>query len=241
MEKERAKDKEYFEKIENEINKEQEMDKKEERNQIKRKTFKRQTNKKQTRKASKNKNENLIENEKSTSKFVDKDKDIKNEKNLEEQKDIEKLNIGLKDKIEENEKEKNINIEYEIFLGTKEIFTILSLIGVNILNSEIEEKIENELKNKYIMDKYLTKKDFMEYIFWFEPFFEYVNDKSKINDDKNINNSKLIKEFLFDIWKNDDNSTYFDFKKFLEVLRSNRYVTDLTNNEVRYYDIIFDK
>ena len=241
MEKERAKDKEYFEKIENEINKEQEMDKKEERNQIKRKTFKRQTNKKQTRKASKNKNENLIENEKSTSKFADKDKDIKNEKNLEEQKDIEKLNIGLKDKIEENEKEKNINIEYEIYLGTKEIFTILSLIGVNILNSEIEEKIENELKNKYIMDKYLTKKDFMEYIFWFEPFFEYVNDTSKINDDKNINNSKLIKEFLFDIWKNDDNSTYFDFKKFLEVLRSNRYVTDLTNNEVRYYDIIFDK
>ena len=91
------------------------------------------------------------------------------------------------------------------------------------------------------MDKYLTKKDFMEYIFWFESFFEYVNDKSKMDDDKNINNSKHIKEFLFDIWKNDDNSTYFDFKKFLEVLRSNRYVTDLTNNEVRYYDIIFDK
>jgi hypothetical protein len=241
MEKERAKDKEYFEKLENEINKELEMDKKEERNQIKRKTIKRQSNQRKTRRTSQIKNENLKLNEKPISKFVDKDKDIKNEKNTEEQKDIEKKNISIKEKIEENEKEKNINIEYEIYLGTKEIFTILSLIGVNILNSEIEEKIENELKDKYIMDKYLTKTDFMEYIFWFEPFFEYVNDKSKTDDDKIINNSQHIKEFLFDIWKNDDNSTYFDFKKFLDVLRSNRYVTDLTNNEVRYYDIIFDK
>ena len=243
MEKVRAKDKEYFEKLENEINKELEMEKKEERSQIKRKTVKRQTNKRQTKKITNIKNENLKLNEKPTSKFLDKDKDkeIKNEKILEEQKDIEKQNISIKGKMEENEKEKNINIEYETYLGTKEIFTILSLIGVNILNSEIEEKIENELKDKYIMDKYLTKKDFMEYIFWFEPFFEYVNDKSKMDDDKNINNSKSIKEFLFDIWKNDDNSTYFDFKKFLDVLRSNKYVTDLTNNEVRYYDIIFDK
>jgi len=222
MEKERQKDKEYFKKLEDELNKEEEMDKR-----------------RKSKKASMIKNENLKLKEKEKSPSMGKDKDNKNENNLEEQKDTEHQNISIKDKIEE--KEKDINIEYETYLGTKEIFTILSLIGVNILNSEIEEKIEKELKDKYIMDKYLTKKDFMEYIFWFEPFFEYINDKSKRDNDKSIINNKSIKEFLFDIWKNDDNSTYFDFKKFLDVLRSNRYVTDLTNNEVRYYDIIFEK
>ena len=125
-------------------------------------------------------------------------------------------------------------------MNTKEIFTILSLIGVNVLTNEMEQKIENELKDKYFMNKYLNKIDFLEYKFWFESFFEYLNDK---NEDENKNKgSKDIKEFLFDVWKNDDNSSYFDFKKFLEVLKINKYVTDYVDfNEVRYYDIIFEQ
>ena len=117
---------------------------------------------------------------------------------------------------------------------------MLSLIGINVLTSEMAEKIENELKDKYIMNKYLIKKDFVEYKFWFESFFEYLNDKQE-NEDKN-NGSKIIKEFLFDIWKSDDNSTYFDFKQFLDALKVNKYITDYVDfNEVKYYDIIFEK
>ena len=104
----------------------------------------------------------------------------------------------------------------------------------------MEEKIDNELKPKYFMSKYLNKKDFMEYKFWFESFFEYLNDKQE-NEDKN-NGSKIIKEFLFDIWKSDDNSTYFDFKQFLDASKVNKYITDYVDfNGVKYYDIIFEK
>ena len=127
-------------------------------------------------------------------------------------------------------------------MNTKEIFTILVLIGVNVLTNEMEDKIENDLKDKYFMNKYLHKKDFIEYKFWFESFFEYLNHKNE-NDNEDINKGNLnIKEFLFDMWKNDDNSTYFDFKKFLDVLNINKYVTDYVDfNDVRYYDIIFEQ
>ena len=139
------------------------------------------------------------------------------------------------------EEEKKETIEYNTYLSTKEIFTMIPLIGVNILTPEIEEKIEKEIKDKLIMEKYLTKKDFLEYHFWFEPFFEYyIYDK--IDEKEGITGSKMIKEFLFDLWKNDENSTYFDFNIFFDVLRINKYVTDLMDfNEVKYYDIIFSK
>ena len=129
-------------------------------------------------------------------------------------------------------------------MNTKEIFTILSLIGVNVLTKEMEEKIENELKDKYYMNKYLNKNDFFQYEFWFESFFEYLNDNSEdISEDIRDNKAgQDLKEFLFDIWKNDDNSPYFDFKKFLDVLKINKYVTDYVDfSEVRYYDIIFEQ
>ena len=137
------------------------------------------------------------------------------------------------------EEEKKETIEYNTYLSTKEIFTMIPLIGVNILTPEIEEKIEKEIKDKLIMEKYLTKKDFLECHFWFEPFFEYyIYDK--IDEKEGITGSKMIKEFLFELWKNDENSTYFDFNKFFDVLRINKYVTDLIDfNEIKYYDIIF--
>ena len=90
------------------------------------------------------------------------------------------------------------------------------------------------------MKKYLTKNNFLEYKFWFEPFFDYLNDK-KENEDM-YKGMRNIKEFLFDIWKIDNNSNYIDFKKFIEVLKVNKYVTDFADfNDIRYYDIIFYK
>ena len=196
--------------------------------------------KKKTRKFEKSNNGTINE-------AINIDKNKKEEQKNNINNSIKEINESLKTinnndihkKEKEKEVENNNNVEYEVFLNTKEIFTILSLIGVNILTSEVEEKIENELKSKYIMDKYLSKKDFMEYKFWFEPFFDYINEKS---ENKDINNSQNIKGFLFDIWKNDDNSFYFNFKKFLEVLKTNKYVTNYVDfNDVRYYDILFEQ
>ena len=163
---------------------------------------------------------------------LSKEKIIKDET---QEKKIEKNNNQNINNIEE----KKEDIEYNIYLNTKEIFTILSLIGVNVLTPEIEEEIEKNLKDKLIIGKYLNKKDFLEYKFWFESFFEYYNH-DKIDNDEGIIGNKIIKEFLFDLWKNDENSTFFNFQKFLNVMKINKYVTDLIDfNDIKYYDIIF--
>ena len=234
------------------INNEEEENEEQEKDSIKRKDKKKPTNKISKNKKNEDFKERISRKSINTDLFKDKKnneekkvtklKEIKEETKInEKEKEKEKNEKLEKEKIEnekiENEKNK---IEYEIYLNTKEIFTILSLIGVNVLTNEMEQKIENELKDKYFMNKYLNKNDFLEYKFWFESFFEYLNDK---NEDENKNKGgKDIKEFLFDVWKNDDNSSYFDFKKFLEVLKINKYVTDYVDfNEVRYYDIIFEQ
>ena len=223
---------------------EQNKDKKEKEKEKEKESIKRKDNKKTTNRSLISKK---IENskEKSPKKVNEdesKDKNKKTEKNeIKEEKDTKIIDDKNKNKNEEKEKEKEKKIvEYDTYLGTKEIFTILSLIGVNVLTNEMEEKIDNELKDKYIMNKYLKKNDFLEYKFWFETFFEYLNEKNEKGDE--IKGMQNIKEFLFDIWKNDDNSTDFDFKKFLDILKVNKYVTDCVDfKDIRYYDIIFEQ
>ena len=95
-----------------------------------------------------------------------------------------KINIENKNK---NKKEENNNQdnnieeknEYEIYLNTNEIFTILALIGCKVLNTIEEENIFKDLKDKLISEKYLAKKDYFEYNFWFEKDLEYQNQISK--------------------------------------------------------------
>ena len=135
------------------------------------------------------------------------------------------------------EKEKKENNDYNIYLNTKEIFTIIILMGVNVLTKENEEKIEKEITNKLYMNKYLYKKDFMEYIFWFEDFFEYY---TSYKNGSEVHGNIIIKEFLFNLWKIDENSEYFDFIKFFDALKINKYITENADfNQLRYYDIIF--
>ena len=145
---------------------------------------------------------------------------------------------------------KNDNLEYEIYLNTNEIFTILSLIGCKVLNTLEEENISKSLKEKLISGKYISKNDFMEYSFWFEKDLEYQNNifkyeeslrkKSKkiVKDNKmNIN----IKEFIFNLWK-DESGNKMDFEKFMSILKMNRYITDINAfKEDNYYNIIFEK
>ena len=179
---------------------------------------------------------NQINNSKFKGLKLNDKKDNKNTKEEIQKNNTTKNNTtNTNNTIDEN-KNKDENIEYNAYLNTKEIFTILPLLGVNILTPEEEDKIEKELKNKLVMGKYLTKTDFLEYKFWFEPFFDfYIIEETDENKETN-----MLKEFLFDLWKNDENSTYFNFEKFFTTLKVNKYVTDFTDfNEVRYYDIIF--
>ena len=192
--------------------------------------------KKDDKKISKRKNaRNQANNSKKLTTIKSKEK-TENKSTMETIKKLSVFNINTKLTISEMKKD---IIEYNSFLSTKEIFTMLSLIGVNILTPEIEEKINKDLKNKLIKGRYLCKTDFLEYQFWFETFFEfYINEK--IDGYEGLSGKKIIKEFLFDIWKNDENSNYFDFNKFFNVLKVNKYITDLTDfSDVRYYEIIF--
>ena len=87
----------------------------------------------------------------------------------------------------------------------------------------------------------------MEYNFWFEKFFEYQNNLNNLineniewivddHKDKKMN----IKQFLFELWK-DDTGNNINIKQLLLILKIGNYITDLTNNNnKRYYEIIFN-
>ena len=85
----------------------------------------------------------------------------------------------------------------------------------------------------------------MKYNFWFEKKFEYQNQQlNNINEgnDAKKNEKINIKEFLFELWK-DENGNNFNLKKFLEVLKISNYITDFNEyNHKKYIDILlFDK
>ena len=151
--------------------------------------------------------------------------------------------------INNHENDNNDNkVEYEKYLNTNEIFTILSLIGCQVLSKEEEEKIMSELKEKLKNGRLLSKKDFMEFEFWFEQelvyqkedvIYQQIMDENK-NEEENKNNKMNIKEFLFSLWK-DDNGENLNFKQYLGVLKISKYITDLNEfEEEKYYDIIFN-
>ena len=159
-----------------------------------------------------------------------------------------KYNIEHKNIKDENNNDNEEIKEYEIYLNTNEIFTILVLIGCKVLNTIEEENIFKDLKDKLISEKFITKKDFMNYNFWFEKDFEYQNfiihdeitpKKSKKNAKDNI--SKVnIKEFIFNLWKDDDGNK-MDFGKFISLINMNRYMTDINAfKEQRYFNLIFE-
>ena len=148
------------------------------------------------------------------------------------------------DKSDENK----IN-EYEDYIKTPEIFTILSLLGCEILTQEIEEEINSYFKDILIQKKYLDRNDYMKYNFWFEKKFEYQNQQLNITNEGNEGlkteekNEKInIKKFLFELWK-EENGNNFNLKKFLKVLKISNYITDFDGySHKKYFDIlIFDK
>ena len=137
------------------------------------------------------------------------------------------------------------DVEYETYIKTPDIFTLLSLINSTILTTEKEEQILKYFKDKLINGKYITKNEFMKYHFWFEKFFYYYknNNMNEIDDELKDNEKDVkmnIKDLLFALW-NDGNDN-INLKKLLEVLKMSNYITDFVEyNGKRYFDIIFSE
>ena len=129
--------------------------------------------------------------------------------------------------------------EYDDYVKIDEIFTILSLIGCDILTKEKEEEIMKYFKDKLKYEKYIDKNEFMKYKFWFEKFFEYQNQYNIELKEDEINEKINIKDFLYELWK-DETGNYINIKRLIDILKINNYITDLTEyTNKKYYDIIF--
>jgi len=197
------------------------------------------------KKENKNKEENKIDNKN------EKEENKKEEGNEDKHEDENNSENDEKEDAKENkdnkEKEEEKKVEYETYIKLKDLFTILSLIGCQILTVDEDDKINKELKDKMVKNGLLTKEDFMEYNFWFEKYFEYQNDLESLNDeeyewiiDEHKDNKMSIKDFLFELWK-DDTGNNVNVKQILSILKIGNYITDISNNDnKKYYDVILD-
>ena len=208
-----------------------------------------------------NQNKNEPEEPKRTKNKKKSSKKVKiNEKKTSKNKALKNDQLAdyLNDSENEIKKETQENItkeiEYKNYINMKEIFTMMLLISCGILTQNNEEEIKKILKDKLSLKKYLSLNDFMEYKFWFEDYFDRKNDNNKIHnlaseksDLNNESNEKIdykelnIKYIIFEIWRDNEESSTFDFKSFLNVLEIRKYITDfIDTDDVRYYDIIFN-
>ena len=195
----------------------------------------------------KEKEENKIEDNKEKE---ENKKEEGNENKHEEENNTE--NDEKEDAKENNEnkekKEEEKKVEYETYIKLKDLFTILSLIGCQILTVDEDDKINKELKEKIVKNGFLTKEDFMEYNFWFEKYFEYQNNLDNLSDeeyewiiDEHKDKRMTIKDFLFELWK-DDTGNNVNIKQILSILKIGNYITDISNNNnKKYYDVILDQ
>ena len=126
---------------------------------------------------------------------------------------VDKLKVSYVDDkneiIDENEDIENRIIDkenvYEEYINYGQFFTVISLIGSEVIHNDEVERIENEFKDKFIKGNYITKEDFLNYKFWFE------------NDEYLEGKIESLKEFLFEIWK-DEKGELFNLKEFINCL-----------------------
>ena len=176
--------------------------------------------------------------------FNDNEEAVKNEYNAIANK-LKKLNIKqimrlinlCRINFEKKNEEKDT--EYDTYIKTPEIFTLLSLAGSVILTGVMEDNILKYFNNKFFNGGYITKNEFMKFNFWFEKYFDYQKEKNSGKKKNEENGEKIdIKHFLFELW-NDGNDN-IDLKKFLKVLRMSNYITDFVEyNGKKYFDVVF--
>ena len=126
-----------------------------------------------------------------------------------------------------NKKETNSNDVYEDYIDIGGIFTIISIIGSQVLSRKDKANIENEFKDKIIKGNYISKNDFMNYHFWFEDD-EYLHKK-----DHQIS----VKDLLFDIWK-DEKGVNMNLKNFIYCLSNEKHGGKKKDNilKIDYYN-----
>ncbi len=126
-----------------------------------------------------------------------------------------------------NKEEINKKEVYEDYIDIGGIFTIISIIGSQVLSRKDKANIENEFKDKLIKGKYITKEDFKNFHFWFEDD-EYLHKKEK---------QISIKDLLFDIWK-DEKGVNMDLKSFIDCLSNEKHGGKLKDNilKIDYYN-----
>ena len=148
-------------------------------------------------------------------------------------KNIKKLFSLFQIKIEKetNEELKQDNKEYDKYINPAQIFTILALIGCEVMAEKREENIMNDLKFKLVKNKYLPKNEFMRYRFWFESFFK-CNDNNSLKTKKNSIAvvSKSPRKFVRQKTKNLTNTPFRMEKKMKEEEQKNFFIKDLLYN-----------
>jgi hypothetical protein len=168
-----------------------------------------------------------------------------------------------------NEEQKIENEEYDKYIDTSKIFTMLALIGAEILTENREKELMRDLKFKLVKNKFLAKHEFIRYKFWFENNFSF-NDFCVISKKNSVTLSKTSRKVIRQKTKNFTNSPFkaerknkedeqknfsikdllyniwvdekenmFNLKEFLDVLRVSNYSTKSEINEEVYFDIIF--
>ena len=184
-------------------------------------------------------------------------------------KNIKKLFSLFQITHQSNEEQKIENEEYDKYIDTSKIFTILALIGVEALTEKREKDLIRDLKLKLVKNKFLPKHEFVKYKFWFENCFKF-NDFSVINKKNSVTLAKAPRKANRQKTKNFTNSPFrterknkeeeqknfnikdmlyniwhdekenmMNFKEFMNVLRLSNYSSKPENNDDIYFDIIF--
>ncbi len=115
--------------------------------------------------------------------------------------------IDADDNIDKVIDKENVFEEYINYGG---IFTIISIIGSKVISDSEIDNINNEFKDKLIKGKFILKDDFYNYKFWFE------------NDEYLLDKIDSLKDFLFDIWK-DEKGEYFNLDEFLDSVEPEKH------------------
>ena len=161
------------------------------------------------------------------------------------------------------------NNDYDKYIDILKIFTILSLMGTEVLTEKKEKIIMDDLKYKLVKNKYLSKNEFMKQKFWFENNFKFNESSLQSKKGSFFLPSKSPKKFIRQKTKNLTNTPYsserkpndeprgfsikdflyaiwedrkehmINFIEFIDVLRISNYTKKIESEKDIYFDIIF--
>jgi hypothetical protein len=170
---------------------------------------------------------------------------------------------------EEPTSENKENNDYDKYIDILKIFTILSLMGTEVLTEKKEKIIMDDLKYKLVKNKYLSKNEFMKQKFWFENNFKFKESSLQSKKGSLFLPSKSPKKFIRQKTKNLTNTPYsserkpndeprgfnikdflyaiwedrkehmINFIEFIDVLRISNYTKKIESEKDIYFDIIF--